>query len=115
MPAPADAHRPAPRTPPTPLARALATPHRRRRPVRSAWRVVLHTLLILFAVAQLFPLIWVAVYSLQKSGDLFGSELLKLPLHPQWDNYVRAFRDGKVLRYAANSLVVVSISTVVST
>jgi raffinose/stachyose/melibiose transport system permease protein len=82
---------------------------------RTTGRTLLYAALILFAVLQLFPLIWVGSYSLQKSGDLFGPELLKLPLHPQWENYVRAFRDGKVLRYGFNSLVVVSISTVVST
>jgi raffinose/stachyose/melibiose transport system permease protein len=82
---------------------------------RTTGRTLLYAALILFAVLQLFPLIWVGSYSLQKSGDLFGPELLKLPLHPQWQNYVRAFRDGKVLRYGFNSLVVVSISTAVST
>lgn len=82
---------------------------------RRAARAALYTILIVIAVLQLFPLVWVTSYSLQKSGDLFGSELLKLPLHPQWQNYVRAFRDGKVLRYALNSLVVVTTSTVLST
>lgn len=82
---------------------------------RSAGRALLYAALVLFAVTQLFPLLWVGSYSLQKSGDLFGSELFKLPVHPQWQNYVRAFRDGKILRYALNSLVVVSVSTAVST
>lgn len=82
---------------------------------RSTGRALLYATLVLFAVTQLFPLLWVGSYSLQRSGDLFGNELFKLPTEPQWQNYVRAFRDGKVLRYAFNSLVVVSISTAVST
>jgi len=82
---------------------------------KQAGRWLLYAILLAFAVTQLFPLIWVGSYSLQKSGDLFGPELLKLPIHPQWGNYVRAFRDGKVLRYALNSLFVVSVSTAVST
>ena len=81
----------------------------------SVGRAALYAVLIVFAVLQLFPLIWVGSYSLQKSGDLFGPELLKLPVDPQWQNYVRAFRDGKVLRYFMNSVVVVSLSTVAST
>ncbi len=89
---------------------------RRRRPLsRRAAQTILYAALILLAAAQLFPLVWVGSYSLQKSGDLFGSELFKLPLHPQWQNYVRAFRDGKILRYALNSLIVVSGSTLAST
>ena len=86
-----------------------------RDPARAAGRTLLYAALLLFAATQLFPLIWVGSYSLQRSGDLFGSELLKLPTHPQWQNYVRAFRDGRVLRYAWNSLIVVSISTAFST
>ncbi|HTT38709.1 MAG TPA: carbohydrate ABC transporter permease [Burkholderiales bacterium] len=78
-------------------------------------RLALYALLVLFALMQLFPLVWVGVYSLQKSGDLFGSELLKLPSDPQWNNYVRAFRDGSVLQYALNSAFVVTVSTVIST
>jgi ABC-type glycerol-3-phosphate transport system permease component len=52
--------------------------------------------LAFFAVAQVFPLLWVASYSLQKSGDLFGPELFKLPSNPVWNNYVRAWTDGKI-------------------
>ncbi len=104
---------PAPATPgPRPTTRLAARPHELQ---QRMGRGLLYALLLAFAATQLFPLVWVGSYSLQKSGDLFGPEILKLPLHPQWDNYARAFRDGKVLRYALNSLVVVSISTVLST
>lgn len=96
---------------------SIATVRPARRPAIS-WRTVrmavLYAFLIAFAVMQLFPLVWVGSYSLQKSGDLFGSELLKLPADPQWGNYVRAFRDGKFLQYSMNSLFVVSVSTAVS-
>lgn len=105
--------RPSPAPPgPQPAIRLAARPHELQ---QRMGRGLLYALLLAFAATQLFPLVWVGSYSLQKSGDLFGPEILKLPLHPQWDNYARAFRDGKVLRYALNSLVVVSISTVLST
>jgi raffinose/stachyose/melibiose transport system permease protein len=78
-------------------------------------RQLLHAGLVLFAFAQLFPLLWVFLYSIQKSGDLFGPELLKLPAEPQWGNYARAWTDGRILRYGWNSLIVVTASTVVST
>lgn len=82
---------------------------------KRALRILLYAALILFALMQLFPLLWVACYSLLKSGDLFGSEFLKFPTHPQWGNYLRAWVDGKVPLYALNSLVVVCVSTAVST
>ncbi len=113
QPATQPAPRPSPATPPPqPVVRLAARPHELQ---QRMGRGLLYALLLAFAATQLFPLVWVGSYSLQKSGDLFGPEILKLPLHPQWDNYARAFRDGKVLRYALNSLVVVSISTVLST
>lgn len=76
---------------------------------------LLHVGLVLFAFSQLFPLLWVFVYSIQKSGDLFGPELIKLPSDPQWQNYARAWTDGRILRYGLNSLIVVTASTVIST
>jgi raffinose/stachyose/melibiose transport system permease protein len=75
----------------------------------------LHIGLVLFAFSQLFPLLWVFLYSIQKSGDLFGPELLKLPADPQWDNYARAWSDGRIARYGWNSIVVVTASTAAST
>ncbi len=83
--------------------------------VKQVTRAAFYAVLVLLALLQVFPLLWVVAYSLQKSGDLFGSELLKFPTHPQWHNYVRAWVDGKILRYALNSLVVVSASTAAST
>jgi raffinose/stachyose/melibiose transport system permease protein len=83
---------------------------RRRRATR-----LLHLGLVLFAFTQLFPLLWVFLYSIQKSGDLFGPELLTLPAEPQWGNYARAWTDGRILRYGLNSVIVVTAATVLST
>src|SRR5215470_16892837 len=76
---------------------------------------ILYAGLILFGLSQLFPLLWVFIYSIQKSGDLFGPELLKLPADPQWENYARAWTDGHVIQYGVNSLIVVTVSTLLST
>jgi raffinose/stachyose/melibiose transport system permease protein len=76
---------------------------------------LLHAGLVLLALSQLFPLLWVFLYSIQKSGDLFGPDLLTLPADPQWGNYARAWTDGRIVRYGLNSLIVVTASTVVST
>jgi raffinose/stachyose/melibiose transport system permease protein len=83
--------------------------------LRRAGASALHVVLVLFAFLQLFPLVWVFLYSLQRSGDLFGNDLLRLPDDPQWHNYVRAWTDGKVVRYGLNSVIVVVASTAAST
>ena len=80
-----------------------------------AARWLLYALLVLLALVQIFPLVWVFDYSIQKSGDLFGPEILRLPDAPLWRNYARAWIDGKVPRYFLNSVVVVSFATAAST
>jgi raffinose/stachyose/melibiose transport system permease protein len=88
----------------------------RRRPSadRSIGRFVLYTFLVILAFLQIFPLLWVFDYSIQKSGDLFGPEIFKVPLVPQWTNYVRAWVDGRILRYFLNSAIVVVSSVAAS-
>jgi len=81
---------------------------------KAAGRSVLYLFLVVLACLQLFPLLWVFDYSLLKSGDLFGPELIKIPLHPQWGNYVRAWVDGKIPRYFLNSTIVVAGSVAAS-
>lgn len=85
--------------------------------MRSRWAgsSILYFFLVVLGVLQLFPLLWVFDYSLLKSGDLFGPELLKVPLVPQWGNYVRAWVDGKIPRYFMNSVIVVVGSVAAST
>ncbi|MXI87593.1 carbohydrate ABC transporter permease [Sphaerochaeta halotolerans] len=82
---------------------------------RNSKKTLLAIFLSLFVVAQVFPLLWVASYSLQKSGDLFGPELFKLPVNPVWNNYVRAWFDGKIPQYLTNTLLVVIPSVTLST
>jgi len=67
------------------------------------------------AVAQIFPLLWLFTYSIKKSSDLFGSELLSFPKDPQWINYQRAFVQGKILTYLINTLKIVIPSVSIGT
>ena len=80
--------------------------------IRSA---ALWSVLLVLAAAQIFPLVWVASYSLQKSGDLFGPEFFKLPADPEWNYYYRAWTDGKIPQYLANSLSIVIPSVILAT
>lgn len=83
---------------------------KKRWTTKALGRAFLFMLLIAFALLQLFPLVWVFNYSLQKTGDLFGPAFFSLPAVPQWNNYVRAWVDGKILQSAANSLFIVVTS-----
>ncbi len=69
-------------------------------------KLFLYGILVLFSVGQLFPLVWLIDFSLCKSGDLFGANILKWPDPPQWNNYVTAWVDGNIFQYFINSLIV---------
>ena len=69
-------------------------------------KVALWVILIIVAVVQIFPLIWLVDFSLGSSTEMFTSGLLIWPEKLRWDNYVIAFRDGNVLHYLFNSVLV---------
>jgi raffinose/stachyose/melibiose transport system permease protein len=87
----------------------------RLNPTALTGKSILYTFFIVLAILQIFPLLWVFNYSILKSGDLFGPELFKIPVVPQWVNYERAWVDGKILRYFLNSVIVVVSSVAAST
>lgn len=62
-------------------------------------KIVLWTVLIIVAVIQIFPLIWLLDFSLASSKEMFTSGLLIIPEKIQWGNYVKAFVDGNFLLY----------------
>ncbi|MCL6443164.1 MAG: carbohydrate ABC transporter permease [Alicyclobacillus sp.] len=70
--------------------------------------------MIIFAVLQLFPLIWLVDYSLLKSGQFYSPDILQLPHPPNWQNYVDAFVNGHVLPFLLNSLLVCGVSIAVT-
>lgn len=69
-------------------------------------KVVLWIVLIMVAVIQLFPLIWLVDFSLGSSNEMFTNGLLIIPEKIRWDNYVKAFVDGNFLHYLKNSILI---------
>jgi raffinose/stachyose/melibiose transport system permease protein len=72
------------------------------------WIFVLGMLLLV--VAELFPLVWLFDFSLLKSGDFYGTELLKWPNPPMWQNYIDAFEKAHIPLLFWNSLLVCGVS-----
>lgn len=75
---------------------------------------ILFFILVIIAIAQLFPLYWLITFSLKSNIEIFGENVLGLPRDWRWINYVTALSDGGVLRYFLNS-VFYSGTTVVVT
>lgn len=67
---------------------------------------ILWLVLILVAVIQIFPLVWLVDFSLASSTEMFTSGLLIIPEKIQWGNYTKAFVDGHFLLYLKNSILI---------
>ena len=78
-----------------------------------SWKkALLWAVLILVAVVQIFPLIWLADFSLASSNEMFTSGLLVIPKKIQWGNYVKAFIDGHFLLYLKNSILINGLAVI---
>jgi raffinose/stachyose/melibiose transport system permease protein len=82
---------------------------------RSAARILLYIFLAVMALSQIFPFVWIFTYSIKKSGDLFGPDLISFPKDPQWINYYKAFTNGRIPLYLANTLRIVIPSVTLGT
>ena len=69
-------------------------------------KIVLWIVLVMVAVIQLFPLIWLVDFSLGSSNEMFTNGLLIIPEKIRWDNYVKAFVDGNFMHYLKNSVLI---------
>ncbi len=73
---------------------------------------LLWIILLIVAVVQIFPLIWLLNFSLASSNEMFTSGLLVMPKKIQWGNYVKAFVDGHFLLYLKNSVLINGLAVI---
>ena len=69
-------------------------------------KVIMWTILLVFAFVQIFPLIWLVNHALASNNEMFTSGILIIPETIRWDNFVTAFVDGHFLLYLRNSVLV---------
>lgn len=69
-------------------------------------------LLIVLAVIQLFPLIWLIDFSLVESDQLFTSGILVWPSPFRCVNYTRALFESNFLHYLFNSILINALAVI---
>ncbi|HEX2927873.1 MAG TPA: carbohydrate ABC transporter permease [Ruminiclostridium sp.] len=74
-------------------------------------KTLLQIFLIIVTVIQVYPLIWLAFFSLKDNSEIFSGDVLGLPKKFLWSNYAKALSDGNVLTYFFNS-VLVTVATI---
>ncbi|MFD1176938.1 carbohydrate ABC transporter permease [Paenibacillus puldeungensis] len=73
-------------------------------------KILLQAFLIIVAIIQIYPLIWLAFFSLKDNGEIFSGDVLGLPKKFLWSNYAKALSDGNVLTYFVNSVWVTVVT-----
>ncbi|OPG99565.1 sugar ABC transporter permease [Chryseobacterium mucoviscidosis] len=75
-------------------------------------KILLHLFLMIVAVIQMYPLVWLAFFSLKDNSEIFSGDVAAFPKTFLWSNYSRALSDGHVLSYFFNSVLVTIISII---
>jgi len=66
------------------------------------------------AVTQVYPLLWLLLYSLKTTSEILEGRFFALPKSFQWGNYVEAFTSGEYPKYIFNSIIVTGISLILT-
>ncbi len=77
-------------------------------------KLLLYILLGLFALVQIYPLIFLLFFSLKDNNEIYGGNVMGLPSVLRWENYQKALFDANVLHYLFNSIFVTLIVILVS-
>lgn len=77
-----------------------------------AFNAVAHTLLVLWSLLVVLPLLWVLVSSFKTTDEVLGDPLT-WPSGFEWQNYVNAWTESGVGRYFGNTVIVVGSALVI--
>lgn len=72
---------------------------------------LLYIVLIGVAVFQLFPLVWLLLFSLKNNQEVFNLPPLSLPMNPRWENYEKVWSAGNISVYFLNSVWITVAAT----
>lgn len=71
---------------------------------------IVYLLFAIPVVTQLYPLLWLLLYSLKTNEEIMGGSFFALPKELQWHNYKDAYESGSYLKYLSNSVMVTAIT-----
>ena len=80
---------------------------------KRAGKIILQIFLIIVAVIQVYPLIWLAFFSLKNNSEIFGGNVAGWPRVFRWQNYSVAMHQGNVIQYFLNSSFVTAVTIAV--
>lgn len=75
---------------------------------------MMYLFLIIVAIFQIFPIIWLFFFSLKNNQEVFNMSPFSLPETPRWENYAKVWTEGNISQYFFNS-VTYTIAAVILT
>jgi raffinose/stachyose/melibiose transport system permease protein len=72
--------------------------------------VIVVIFLSILVVTQVYPLLWLFIYSLKTNEEILSGQFFALPASLQWKNFSDAIQAGHYFQYLKNSLFVTSVT-----
>lgn len=66
----------------------------------------------LLLVTQLYPLLWLLIYSLKTNEEILSGSFFSFPSIWQWSNYSAAVENGNYFKYLLNSFIVTGVTMI---
>ncbi|ULO04680.1 carbohydrate ABC transporter permease [Paenibacillus sp. 19GGS1-52] len=73
---------------------------------------VVYLLFAIPVVTQLYPLLWLVLYSLKTNEEIMDGSFFSFPKAIQWHNYSEAYTSGSYLKYLTNSVFVTGVTMI---
>lgn len=80
--------------------------------MRKIKKGIVYVLFAIPVVTQLYPLLWLLLYSLKTNEEIMGGSFFALPKALQWHNYKDAYESGSYLKYLSNSVMVTAVTMI---
>lgn len=82
--------------------------------MKSKKTIAKYIVLAVFAVIQIFPLVWLVNFSLKSNSEIYTASSLALPESPVFSNYPEAWVKGNVAGYFGNSVFTTFFSVIIT-
>lgn len=82
--------------------------------VKYAGKFALYFVLIVIAIIQLFPIYWLALFSLKNNYEIFNLSPLAFPEELRFENYVKVWTEGNIATYFFNSVLYTIVSVILT-
>lgn len=77
--------------------------------------LLLYLFLGIYAIIQVYPLIWLFLFSFKNNNEIFSGNAMGIPQVWRISNYLTVLTSGNVAVYLMNSVIVTAVTIVIST